>query len=490
MHGERGRRGKTFEGRPAVGSRVHPDHHALWIHPDGDPRYLVNGQRWRHRDQSRDRGEDVALRRPTCPLAQFYHVERRPRPALQRIYGGLQDNGSWRGPSEVWENGGIRNHHWQELNFGDGFRTLPHAKDGRYGYAMSQEGNLRRWDRVTGERVDIQPVHPDGSKLRFSWNAALALDPHRPDGLWFGSQFVHYSPDRGQSWELRSPDLTSNDPDKQKQHESGGLTPDVTGAENHTTLLSIEPSPLDPAIVWTGSDDGRVHVTRDGGKSWTSVEAGLGRAPKGAFVPRVYASRHAKARAFVVLDDHRRSDMAPYAFVTEDFGAKWRSLVGEGLDGFLHVLIEDPVEARLLFAGGEFGLFASIDGGVTWKRLRNGMPPAPVRGLAVHPREHDLVVGTHGRGVFIYDGHPRAACSRECGEQTPPEPRRGRLVDGDADRTSALAPNASDRVLAVPGERGVSRRELPVRRAYRRLAARARPRSEASEGGDASEWRR
>jgi photosystem II stability/assembly factor-like uncharacterized protein len=385
-----------------VGWKVHPDHHALWIDEE-DPEHLISGN---------DGGVAISTNHgktwrfvTNLPFAQYYHVDvGRVGPSGEpyHVYGGLQDNGSWRGPSAVWENGGIRNHHWQELLFGDGFRTIPDAGDDRFGYAMSQQGYLRRWDRVTGQRVDIRPTHPEGTELRFAWNAALALDPHRAGGLWFGSQFVHYSPDRGTTWELRSPDLTTNRPEWQKQAESGGLTPDVTGAENFTTLLAIAPSPIDPQVVWVGSDDGRIHVSRDGGKQWQSVEKQLSGPPQHSWIPNLHASSHEAGRAFVVFDNHRRSDFAPYLYRTDDFGATWSSLVSEGLDGYLHVVVEDPRESRLVYAGGEFGLFVSINAGKNWTRMPN-MPPAPVRGLAVQPDTGDLVVGTHGRGVFIYD---------------------------------------------------------------------------------------
>ncbi|MEQ8763195.1 MAG: DUF1080 domain-containing protein [Planctomycetota bacterium] len=390
--------GKTFETLLAF-YPVHPDHHALWIHPD-DGRFLIDAN-----DGgiaiSRDHGRTWRFA-TTLPLAQFYHLsvdDDRP----YHVYGGLQDNGSWRGPSAVWENGGIRNHHWQEVGFGDGFTTLPHPLDSQVGYAMSQNGYLHRWSLHTGERKDIRPVHPNGTKLRFNWNAALELDPFRADGLYFGSQFVHYSPDRGESWRILSPDLTTNRPEWQRQAESGGLTIDVTGAEDHTTILTIAPSPLQPGVIWTGTDDGRLHLTRDGGETWESLEGRLPGVPENTWIPHIEASKHDPAGAFVVLDDHRRANGETYLFHTGDFGQTWRSLVTGELSGYAHVIEQDPVDKGLLFLGTELGLFVTLDGGKQWWKYHSGFPTAGVRALIVHPREHDLVIGTHGRAAWIID---------------------------------------------------------------------------------------
>ncbi|MEE8137620.1 MAG: hypothetical protein V3T81_01920, partial [Thermoanaerobaculia bacterium] len=257
---------------------VHPDHHALWINPN-DADHLLEGN-----DGgvyvSHDRGKSWRFVR-NLPVAQFYHV-RVDTDTPYHVYGGMQDNGSWRGPSEVWENGGIRDQHWQELFFGDGFDVIPDPNDSMQGYAMSQEGYLARWNLRTGERKAIRPAPPcteEGEcvELRFNWNAGLAIDPHDPTGrtIYFGSQYVHKSTDRGETWQIISPDLTTDNPDWQQQAEAGGLTPDVTGAENFTTILAIAPSPLKPGLLWVGTDDGRLHITRDGGGTWTSLEKNL-----------------------------------------------------------------------------------------------------------------------------------------------------------------------------------------------------------------------
>ena len=378
---------------------VHPDHHAMWINPR-DPRHIVEGN-----DGglaiSRNRGESWRFVR-NLPLAQLYHIAV-DNELPYNVYGGMQDNGSWRGPSSVWENGGIRNHHWTEVGFGDGFATLPMPDDASRGYAMSQGGALMRWDLRTGERKGIRPDGPEGVKLRFNWNAGIATDPHDPAAVYYGSQFLHLSRDRGESWSIISPDLTTDNADWQRQAESGGLTPDVTAAENYCSILTIAPSPLDAKTIWVGTDDGRLHVTRDGGENWESLEERLFDVPRNTWIPCVIASHHSADRAYVVLDDHRRANWTPYVFKTEDGGAHWTNLGTDDIWGYAHVIEEDPVDPNLLYLGTEFGLYISRDGGASWAQWTHGIPTCPVTGLVVHPREHDLVVGTFGRAIYIID---------------------------------------------------------------------------------------
>lgn len=385
-------------------AEVHPDHHALWIDPR-NPRFLINGN-----DGgvylSRDRGETWTFVR-NLPFSQFYHV-RVDDQVPYNVYGGLQDNGSWRGPSAVWENGGIRDYHWQEVFFGDGFDTVPDPAHPNEGYAMSQEGYLARWNIATGEQKLIRPgpprdVEPEEAELRYNWNAGIALDPFAPGTVYFGSQYVHRSRDRGQTWEIISPDLTTNRPEWQKQAESGGLTPDVTGAENFTSIVSIEASPVEEGVLWVGTDDGRVHVTRNGGESWTSVEGNVPGLPEHTWVGRIEPSRHEAGEAFAVFDNHRRADWKPYVYRTRDFGATWTSLATEDLRGYALSIVQDPVDRDLLFLGTEFGLWFTLDGGGRWFPFRHGVPTVAVKDLALQERESALVVGTHGRGIFILD---------------------------------------------------------------------------------------
>jgi len=393
--------GKTFVPLPgATWALIHGDHHAMWIHPK-DPSLMYVGN-----DGgvavSRDAGRHFQFV-SNLPLAQYYHVAVDMEHPYN-VYGGLQDNGSWRGPNTVWQRGGIRNYHFLEVGGGDGFETLPHPKDSLQGYSLSQGGHLMRFDLRTGEQRLVRPAEaPGGPRLRFNWNAALATDPFEADTVYLGSQFVHRSTDRGETWETISPDLTSNNPEWQKADQSGGLTPDVTAAETHTTLVSIAPSPIARGVIWTGSDDGRIHLTRDGGRSWTSVEKNLAGVPASTWVPHVEPSRHDAATAFVVLDNHRRTDFAPYAYVTNDYGKTWRSLVTPDVRGYALVLRQDVVRPELLFLGTEFGLYVSIDAGRSWTHLKKTLPTASVMDLVIHPREHDLVIGTHGRAIYVLD---------------------------------------------------------------------------------------
>ncbi len=394
--------GRTFQ---RMGAGVHPDHHAMWINPS-DPDHILEGNDG-GMAITRNGGSTWRFVR-NLPLAQYYHIAvdlERP----YNVYGGMQDNGSWRGPNTVWENGGIRNHHWQEVGFGDGFATLPMPDDALRGYAMSQGGSLMRWNAVTGERKGIKPDGPEAAEgeedieLRFNWNAGIALDPFDDSTLYYGSQFVHRSTDRGDSWETISGDLTSNNPEWQRQEESGGLTPDVTGAENYCTIMTIAPSSLEQGLLWVGTDDGRLHLTRDGGQTWVSLEENFLGVPRNTWIPHVEASKHDAATAYVVLDDHRRATWEPYVFKTTDHGATWTNLATPNLWGYVHVIEEDPVDPNLLFLGTEFHMYVSRDGGQSWHKWNHGIPTCPVRALQVHPRDHDLVIGTFGRAAYVID---------------------------------------------------------------------------------------
>jgi len=389
--------GETF--RNLTGD-VHSDFHALWIAPS-DSRLLYAGT-----DGgvyiSRDGGDHWQFV-DGLPVGQFYHVSVDQEIPFN-IYGGMQDNGSWRGPSDLWEKGGIRNYHWQEVGFGDGFGTLIDPSDPTSGYSMSQAGGLVRFDLRTGERKGIRPWAPEGVQLRFNWNAPIAIDPFDPETFYFGSQFVHRTTSRGTSWEIISGDLTTNDPEKQRQGESGGLTRDNTGAENYTTLLTIAPSPVERETIWTGSDDGLVYLTRSGGGDWEEVGRRIRGVPENTWIPHIEASKHTAGTAYVVFDDHRRGNWDAYIFRTEDYGRRWSRVADQDdIRGFVHTVVEDPVTPNLLFAGSEFGLYVSLNRGEDWIPWRHGIPAVPVRSLVVHPRDLDLVVGTHGRGIYVLD---------------------------------------------------------------------------------------
>jgi photosystem II stability/assembly factor-like uncharacterized protein len=381
---------------------IHGDHHDLWINPK-DPEHMIAGNDG-GLGISRDRGETWQFV-STLPLAQFYHVAV-DMDVPYNVYGGLQDNGSWRGPSAAWDGSGLRNASWDPVGFGDGFDTRPDPADSMTGYSMSQGGELIRWNLRTREFNVIRPPDPkagEGERLRFNWNAGIAIDPFEPGTIYYGSQYVHKSTDRGASWTTISPDLTTDNADKQRQFESGGLTPDVTAAENHTTIVAIAPSPLERNVLWVGTDDGRLHVTRDGGKTWSSVEKNVRGVPADTWIPHVLPSKHDPAGAFVVFDNHRRSDFVPYVYRTDDWGKTWKSLATKDIRGYALSVEQDPVDRDLLFLGTEFGLYASFDGGAHWTPWKHGLPTASVMDMVIHPRDHDLVLGTHGRSLYVID---------------------------------------------------------------------------------------
>jgi photosystem II stability/assembly factor-like uncharacterized protein len=388
--------GKTF--KTLLGfDRVHVDHHAFWVGPHGKVIYDGNdGGAY----ISRDGGATFRFVQ-NLPLAQFYHIAV-DMDTPYHVYGGLQDNGSFVGPAITWHNGGIRMYDWDEVAFGDGMATFPDPKHPRYGYSSTQNGDIYRFDRVSGERKVIKPAPPDtATPLRFNWNAGMTFDPF--DGsIYLGSQFVHKSGDMGNTWTIISPDLTTNDTTKQHADVSGGLTYDASGAEAFTTILQIAPSPVRQGVIWVGTDDGNVQLTRDGGKTWTNVGKAIKGVPAGTWVPHIEPSRFDSAAAFVVFDDHRRGNNQPYAFKTTDWGKSWTSLVTPDVQYFLHTIAQDPVHPSLLFLGSEFGMYVSFDGGQRWTLWR-GLPRVPVRSILVHPRALDLVIGTHGRGAWILD---------------------------------------------------------------------------------------
>ena len=305
--------GRTFKTMMPY-AKAHPDHHAWYIHPK-DGSFIIDGNDG-GLTMSRDRGKTWRFIR-NLPLAQFYHINY-DMETPYNVYGGMQDNGSWRGPSQVYNVQGIQNVYWQELSFGDGFDVVPDRVNSRYGFTMSQQGNVMRYDLKTGFSKFVQPVHPDGEDLRFNWNAAIAADPFNNNGLYFGSQYLHKSSDRGDTWTIISPDLTTNDSTKQKSMESGGLTYDATGAENYTTIIAIAPSPLNKDIIWVGTDDGNLQLTTDGGKTWTNKIKNIKGVPEGSWIPQIHPSTYNEAEAFVVINDYRRDNWAPYIFHTKD----------------------------------------------------------------------------------------------------------------------------------------------------------------------------
>ncbi|MGW8121890.1 VPS10 domain-containing protein [Roseivirga echinicomitans] len=392
--------GKSFENIIAR-NLIHVDNHALYIHPD-DPKYVVLGN-----DGglaiTRDMGKTWQFIE-NLPLGQYYHINV-DNELPYNVYGGLQDNGTWTGPAYTWTSGGLRNDYNFSIGGGDGFDVMADPDDSRYGYSQSQQGNVSRYDKITGSSKRIKPTSDDPKvKLRFNWNSAMAQDPFDNSTIYFGSQFVHKSTNKGNSWTIISPDLTTNDTTKQNQDKSGGLTIDATGAENHTTLLVIEPSSLEKGVIWAGSDDGLVHVTRDGGATWANVSKNIKGVPEGSWVNQIKASRYNKGEAVAVINNYRRFDFKPYLMRTKDYGKTWTSMASENdVFGYALSFIQDPVEPKLMFFGTEHGLYVSIDEAKTWTKFENGYPSVSTMDLVIQERESDLVIGTFGRSIYVLD---------------------------------------------------------------------------------------
>ena len=396
--------GKNFEQlMPAyrADNGVHPDHHAFWIHPDNG-QFMMDGNDG-GLNISKDGGKTWRFV-GNLPVAQFYHIAT-DNEYPYNVYGGMQDNGSWRGPAYVWKAQGIRNSYWQEISFGDGFDVVPDPVDSRYGYTMSQQGYVQRFDHETGDNYIVRPTPPDATtELRFNWNSAISQDPFDNSTIYFGSQFVHKSTDKGLTWKVISPDLTTNDPEKQKQSESGGLSMDATGAENHTTILVIEPSTVEKDMLWSGSDDGRVHYTQNGGGTWTEVTANIKGLPKGSWIPQIKASTRNKGEALLIANDYRRFNYTPYAYRTKDYGKSWTRIVdATDVESYALSIIEDPENPNLVFLGTDDGLYISFNAGEKWQKWTEGFPTVSTKDLAIHPREHDLVIGTFGRAAWVLD---------------------------------------------------------------------------------------
>ncbi len=396
--------GKSFKQlMPAYGvnNGVHPDHHAWWIHPKNG-QFMIDGNDG-GLNITKDGGKSWRFI-GNIPVAQFYHISV-DNEYPYNVYGGMQDNGSWRGPAYVWKTQGIRNSYWQEIAFGDGFDVVPDKDDSQYGYAMSQQGFVSRYDWKTGNNYLVRPTPPDAvTKLRFNWNAGIGQDPFDNSTVYFGSQFVHKSSDKGLTWKVISPDLTSNDPEKQKQSESGGLTMDATGAENHCTILVIEPSTLEKDMLWVGTDDGRVHITQNGGGSWTEVTQNIKGLPKGSWIPQIKASNKNKGEALLIANDYRRFNYTPYAYRTKNYGKTWERIVdGNDVESYTLSIVEDPENSNLLFLGTDDGLYASFNAGSKWQKWTEGFPTVSTKDLVIQEREHDLVIGTFGRAAWVMD---------------------------------------------------------------------------------------
>jgi photosystem II stability/assembly factor-like uncharacterized protein len=396
--------GKKFtQLMPAYGvsNGIHPDHHAWWIHPTNG-QFMIDGNDG-GLNITKDGGKTWRFI-GNLPVAQFYHISV-DNEYPYNVYGGMQDNGSWRGPAYVWRAQGIRNSYWQEISFGDGFDVVPDRDDSRYGWTMSQQGFVSRYDWQTGNNYVVRPTHPDADvKMRFNWNSAINIDPFNNNTIYFGSQFVHKSTDKGLTWQIISEDLTTNDPEKLKQSESGGLTMDATGAENHCTILVIEPSPIEKNMLWISTDDGRVHITQNGGATYTDVSKNIKGLPSGSWIPQIKASNKNKGEALLIANDYRRFNYTPYAYRTKDYGKTWERIVdAKDVESFALSIVEDIEEPNLMFLGTDDGLYISVNAGEKWTKWTEGFPTVSVKDLVIQPREHDLIIGTFGRAAWVLD---------------------------------------------------------------------------------------
>ena len=396
--------GKTFDSIPMIPADetkgIHADFHSIWINPKDPTNFIIGGDGGL--GITRDHGESWYFPE-TIPVAQFYQINVDYDTPFN-VYGGMQDNGNWSGPAYTWKRGGIRTLYWQYLVGGDGFYISPDKDNSRFGFGTSQNGDLYRYDKITGYYQSISPNAKDVNiPLRFNWNAGFAKDPFDKNGIYYGSQFLHKSKDKGANWDTISPDLTTNKSEYQKS-DYGGLTLDISGAENYTSILSIAPSHLDENIIWVGTDDGQVQLTKNGGKTWENLTSKIKNLPNEAWIARIHASRYEKGTAWVVVNNYRKGDYNPYLFKTSDYGKNWESVLDEkNIKGYSLSFIQDPVERKLLFLGTENGLWVSIDEGNNWVQFKNGFPSVSTMDLVIQENESALVIGTFGRAIWILD---------------------------------------------------------------------------------------
>jgi photosystem II stability/assembly factor-like uncharacterized protein len=460
--------GRTFK---TIGG-LHPDFHAMWLDPTNKNRFYVGQDGGA--SLTYDHGKTWVFFDNLC-LSQFYAVSADMRDPYY-VYGGLQDNGTWGGPSMSRE-GTILTDFWFNIGGGDGFHTQNDPSDWRTAYGESQGGSAQRvnvetresrritpsltnvinfkefypvWPPAGQARAGAQPAGQRGqrggqrggqppaqqagqrggqqaaqqpetpmaqfgpqgprSPFRFNWSTPILISPHNPRTIYMGGQHLFRSMDRGDNWMIISPDLTTNDKTKLGIRDggtdkpTGGITSDVTGAETHCTIITVSESPKTPGLIWVGTDDGNVQLTRNGGVTWTNVRNSVPGVPKGLWVSRVEASHFDEGTCYLTFDGHRSDDFKPYVFKTTDYGKTWTNIAGNIPDGqSVYVVREDPKNKNLLFVGTEFACFFSINGGKTWTNLTLNMPTVAFHDLSIHPRDNDLMAATHGRGIWIMD---------------------------------------------------------------------------------------
>jgi photosystem II stability/assembly factor-like uncharacterized protein len=397
--------GRTFK---MLGEKFkHVDNHAMWINPENNLHYLVGCDGGLY--ESFDGGKEWSYF-ANLPIIQFYKVSVDNDFPFYNIYGGTQDNFSMGGPSRNTNIAGIPNSDWYITNGGDGFESVVDPENPDIVYAQSQYGYLVRYDRKSGESIDIKPLERDGeAAYRWNWDAPLIISPHSATTLYFAANKLFKSPDRGNSWEVISDDL-SRQIDRNKLPVMGKVWGMDAVAKNKSTtiygnIVSLDESPLQQGLLYAGTDDGLVNITRDDGKSWSRVESFPG-VPVNTYVNCILASQHEANIAYAAFNNHKNGDFKPYVLKSTDFGQSWESISSNLPErGSVYSIAEDFVDPNLLFAGTEFGIFFSNNSGQTWTQLKNGIPTVAVRDIAIQKRETDLVLATFGRGFYVLDDY-------------------------------------------------------------------------------------
>lgn len=397
--------GKNFE---HISPTTHVDYHALWIDPE-DPDRLWQGQ---------DGGVAVSYDRGKSweyvnnfPVGQFYQIYADEREPFYYVGGGLQDNGTWYGPSRNREPSGILNDDWRMISFGDGFFIVSHPEDPEVFITESQGGRIVRTDMATREQQDISPQarRADGGpassvKYRFHWNSPIIPSSHNKKTIYVGGNVVFKSTDFGSTWQIISPDLTTDDPAKQKTAGGPAWTENST-AEFHCTIISLAESPVQKDLLWAGTDDGNLNISTDGGKSWTNVVNNVPGIPDHSPVSHIEPSTVSASWAYCAFDRHMLDDFRPLIFKTENYGKTWVNLTGNlPPKAYVWVIREDPKNPQILYTGTEQGLYVSQNAGQSWMKLHmKNLPPVAVHDILIHPRENDLILGTHGRSIWVFD---------------------------------------------------------------------------------------
>lgn len=406
--------GKTFRDG-SEDEEVHGDYHAMWLDPNHTDRYYLGADKGA--SLTHDHGKHFFLF-DNLSIGQFYRIGADMREPYT-VYGGLQDNGFFSTASFSRDARGILNDANYKVHWGDGQYAIADPTDWRTVYTSMENGSIFRHDPLTRELIRISPTpmtisnyasalpekeRSGGNPFRYNWSAPLAMSPQNPKTLYFGGNYLFKSEDQGRTWQIISPDLSSRDPDKIPQGKSGGITPDNTGAETHCTIYTISPSSVNPGVIWAGTDDGNVQLTRNGGLTWENVRSSVQSVPEGLWVGCIEASHFEAGKAYVVFDGHWNNIFAPYLFKTEDYGKTWTN-IGASLPPteVVRVVREDPKNPNLLFIGTETGVWYSLNGGKEWTRCMPNLPTVSVYDLAIHPRDGDLIAGTHGRSIWIMD---------------------------------------------------------------------------------------